>query len=93
MSKSFVSIKAEGRGIYRSEKQKKEKKSLLLPKSLFSFPARVSAVVARTAWPGADRKIMQVNDDSEEFSNPMGKMRTEVTCEPRHDAIFFLRAH
>lgn len=60
MPESFVSSKAEGRGIYRS-------KNLLKPKSPSSFPARVCAVVARTAWPEAEKKIMQVNDEREEF--------------------------
>lgn len=61
MSESFVSSKGEGRGINGS------KKNLLKPKSPSSFPARVCAVVARTAWPEAEKKMMQVNDDREEF--------------------------
>lgn len=45
----------------------KKKEKLLKPKSPSSFPMRVCAVVARTAWPEAERKIMQVHDDKEEF--------------------------
>lgn len=51
-----------------------------------SFPARVCVVVARTAWPEAEKNIMQVNDDREEF-------KTHGKDESRNNAQTQARCH